>query len=294
MPIAWIFFGYCAVVLLILPIVIGIVSRTSRRAILFSAVCAAASPTFYLGASLYRFGIRDLPDAGPVLLFGSAAMAAVVGWLAHRISRFYHQQQPLAATWSALCFLSLTAITQVLLYVVIDGFWILVAVAFADEVPWIMYLRLRWWHYASIGAAVVLVLAGSVIAIRQGRMPNPMARASLEVLPAAALSLLFVPIAMSYPQLMDWTPLLDCSPRGIPGYVPHMIDYGRFVLRSLTAGMLLGLNSALGGPNVGCVPNAMSNFATALGSGLQLVPATLLALIAFRWKRSGIHGRAAA
>lgn len=285
MPIAWIFFSYCAVVLVLLPIVIGIVSRTSLRAILFSAVCAATGPTLYLGASLYRFSTQGLPDAGPVLLVGSATLAAIVGWLVHRISRFVRLQPPPEATWSALRFLSLTAIKLVLLYVLVDGFWILVAVAFADEVPWLMYLRVHWWHYASVGAAVVLVLAWSFIAAHRGKMSNPMARASLGVLPAATIALLFVPMGMAYPQLMDWTPLLDCSPRAIAGYVPHMMDYGWFVLRSLGTGAVLGLNSALGWQSAGCRPESTSSLATALGFGLHLVPASLLVLVAFRYKR---------
>jgi len=65
----------------------------------------------------------------------------------------------LAATWKALRFLSLIVVRATLLFVVLNGIWIVAAVDVADEVPELMFLRLGLVHYLYIGAAVVIGLA---------------------------------------------------------------------------------------------------------------------------------------
>jgi hypothetical protein len=116
----------------------------------------------------------------------------------------------------------------------------------------------------------------------------------VQVLFGAVTVLLLLPILMAYLQVAWSMPLLDCSPRGIPGYVPDMIDYTRLVLDSLAAGALFGLKSALGWQVATCAPLATSRLASWLVHALNLVPIILLSLLAYRFHRMRDGRRTAA
>jgi hypothetical protein len=220
-----------------------------------------------------------------LLLFGAGAVVAtLLAWLTH-MAAFFRQETPLAATWKALRFLSLIVVRATLLFVVLNGLWIVAAVDVADEVPELMFLRLGLVHYLYIGAAVVIGLAWIFISTRRGQTSNTIDRAVVQVLAGSMAVILLLPILMAHLQVAWSMPLLDCSPRGIPGYVPDMIDFTRLVLDSLAAGALFGLRSLLGWQVATCAPLATSRVASWLVYGLNLAPVTLLALLVYRFHR---------
>jgi hypothetical protein len=285
-PAGWILLGSYALLILALPLLIGVVSRTARRAALLSMLCGLLGAAVVLGTAVYLRGVRGLPPGETVLflLGASTAIATLVGWLTLKIAEILRHDTPLAAAWGALRFLSLTAVRVALLFVVLHGLSIVAVVDFADEIPELMYLRLEWVHYLYIGAAIVICLVWIVTSTRRGQASNAMGRTVVQVLPATVAVLLSLPILMAYLQVAWSTPLLDCSPRRIPGYVPDMIDFTRLVLDSLAAGALLGLKSALGWQIATCVSLPTSRLASWLVYGLNLAPIMFLALLAYRFR----------
>jgi len=283
----WILLGSYALFVLAFPFLIGLVSRTPRRAVLLSALCGLLGAAVILGEALYLRGVRGLPPGLVALfLFGAGAVVAtLLAWLTHRIGAFFRHETPLAATRKALRFLSLIVLRATLLFVVLSGLWIVAAVDVADEVPELMFLRLGLAHYLNIGASTVIGLVWIFISTRRGQTSNTIGQAVVQVLPGSTAIILLLPILMAYLQVAWSTPLLDCSPRGIPGYVPDMIDYTRLVLDSLTAGALFGLRSVLGWQVATCAPLATSRVASWLVHGLNLAPITLLALLVYRFHR---------
>jgi hypothetical protein len=293
-PTAWILLGSYALLVLALPLLIGVVSRTARRDALLSTLCGLLGVAVVLGIAVYLRGVRGLPpgQAALVLFAASAAVAALVGWLTLKIAEIFRHETPLAAAWSALRFLSLTAVGVALLLVAINGLTIVAQVDFADEIPELVYLRLELVHYLNIAAATIICLVWIVTSTRRGQTSNAMGRTVVQVLPGTVAVLLFLPILMAYVQVAWSTPLLDCSPRRIPGYVPDMIDFTRLVLDALAAGALFGLKSALGWQIATCVSLPTSRLASWLVYALNLAPITLLALLAYRF-RSLRHARRA-
>jgi len=283
-PSGWILLGSYALLVLALPLLLGVVSRTARRAVLLSTLCGLLGAAVVLGMTIYLRGVRGLPPGQAILfLFGaSTAVAALVGWLALEIAEIFRHEPPLAAAWGALRLLSLTAVRVALLLVASNGLTIVAQVDFADEIPELMYLRLELVHYLYIGAAIIICLVWSVTSTRRGQACNAMVRTVVQVLPGTVVVLLLLPILMAYLQVAWSTPLLDCSPRRIPGYYPDMIDFTRLVLDSLAAGALFGLKSALGWQIATCVSLPTSRLASWLVYGLNLAPIMLLALLAYR------------
>jgi hypothetical protein len=204
------------------------------------------------------------------------------------MAEFFRQEAtPAAATWKTLRFLSMVAVRAALLFVVLQGLWIVAWVDFANEIPELMFLRVELAHYLYIGAATAISLIWIIFtSIHGNKTSNAAGRPVAQVLLGAVVVLLFLPILMAHLQVAWSTTLLDCSPRGIPGYVPDMIDYTRLVLDSLAAGALLGLRSVLGWQVATCAPLATSRLASCLVYGLSLAPVTLLALLAYRVHRS--------
>src|SRR5262249_23941200 len=122
-------------------------------------------------------------------------------------------------------------------------------------------------------------------ATRRGHTSNVVRQAVVQVLPGTVTVLLLLPILIAYLQVAWSIPLLDCSQRGIPGYVPDMIDSTRLVLDSLARGTLIGLKSALGWHVATCQPLATSRLASLLVYALNLEPIIFLSLLAYRFHR---------
>lgn len=125
-PTSWILLGSCA--LFALPLLLGVVSRTARWAALLSALCGLLGAVTIVGMSVYLRGLRSVPSGGVALMLfsGSSVVAATTAWLTYHMVDFVRQNPPLVATWKALRFLSLIAVKAVVLYVVLNGLWILV------------------------------------------------------------------------------------------------------------------------------------------------------------------------
>ena len=198
---------------------------------------------------------------------------------------FFRHDAPFAATWKALRFLSLIAVKTAILYVVLNGLWILAAIDFADELPQILFLRFELTGYLCLGAGNIIGLVWITTATRRGHTSNVVRQAVVQVLPGTVTVLLLLPILIAYLQVAWSIPLLDCSQRGIPGYVPDMIDYTRLVLDSLAGGTLIGLKSALGWQVATCAPLATSRLASLLVYALNLAPIIFLSLLAYRFHR---------
>jgi hypothetical protein len=283
----WALVGSYALFVLGLPLLIGLVSRTARRATLFSALCGLLGAIVVVGGAMYLRGVRGLPSIQVALFFFAtgAAVASLVGWLTQRMAELFRQETPLTAAWKALRLLSLAMVRAALLFVVLNGLWIIATIDFADEIPELMSMRLELTDYLCIGAATAIGLVWIFTSTRPDKTSNVMGRAVVQVLPGVVAVLLFLPILMAHLQVAWSTPLLDCSPRGIPGYVPDMIDFTRLVLDSLAAGALFGFKSALGWQVATCAALATSRLASWLVYGLNLAPITLLALLAYRSRR---------
>ena len=216
----------------------------------------------------------------------SPAVAATIAWLTHRMVDFFRHDTPLAATWKAPRFLSVIAVKTALLCIVLNGLWILAALDFADEIPQILFLRFELTGYLCLGAGIIIGLVWIVRAKRRGHTSNVVRQALMQVLLGAVTVLLLLPILMAYLQVSWSISLLDCSRRGIPGYVPDMIDYTRLILDSLAGATLFGLKSAFGWQVATCAPLATSYLASLLVYALNLAPIILLSLLAYRFHRS--------
>src|SRR5262245_3309058 len=154
----WILLGVYALLTVVLPLLVGVVSRTARRAALFSTLLGLLATTAVVGMAVYLRGMRGLPSGNVVaaLFVVGTTLAIVVALGTRRIAGFFRQEKPLTATWSTLRFLFLVAVGIVLSYVVPNGLWIVAVVDFAEEIPEIMYLRLELSHYLYIGGAAVI------------------------------------------------------------------------------------------------------------------------------------------
>jgi hypothetical protein len=287
-PTAWIILaGYCAVVLLYIPFQVGLLSKTGRRATIISALCGLFGATVIVGVAVSLRGVHGLPpkQATLFLFTVSPATAALVGWLTSRVAGFFRQEAPLAATRKAAWFVFWIAVRAALLFVILNGVTIIAMVDLSAEIPEIIFLRLELVHYLYIGAAAVIVFVWIFKVTRRGQTSSTLLLAFLQVISVTVAVLLLLPILMAHLQVAWSTPILDCSRRGIPGYVPDMIDYARLVLDSLVAGALLGMRSYLGWQIATCTPVATSRFAWCLVYGLYLAPIVLPMLLVHRFIR---------
>jgi hypothetical protein len=281
---------YVAIDLVAIPLLIGLISRTARRAIWLSVLGSLILVLLLEGLVLFLRGARGLPTLQAALfMYGASVIVApAVGWLTYRIVGFFREATPIAATGRALRFLFVLMIKLALFYVVLNGIWIVGFVDLADEIPQLMFPPgLAQCLY--IGAAIAIIFSWIIISARRSRNASVVWLAIVQVIPPAVVLLLLLPMLMAQLQTVWSTPLLDCSPRGIPGYVPDMIDYTRLMLDALGAGALFGLKSTIGWQVATCAPVATSRFASGLVFVLNLVPVLLLALLAYRF-----HGLCAA
>jgi len=177
----------------------------------------------------------------------------------------------------ALRFLFMLAVRIALIYVVLDAIWIVGTVDLADEIPQLMFLRLEPVHALYVGAAIIITFAW---VFRYSRRGQNFGLVFAQLIPAAVVILLLLPMLMAHLQTIWSTPLLDCSPKGIPGYFPDMVDYTRFVLDALGAGVLVNLKSTFGWQSASCAP--VTIFASYLVLALNLTPILLLALLVYR------------
>src|SRR5215831_2983119 len=108
----------------------------------------------------------------PKLSAEKPCCAATIAWLTHRMVDFFRHDAPFAATWKALRFLSLIAVKTAILYVVLNGLWILAAIDFADELPQILFLRFELTGYLCLGAGNIIGLVWITTATRRGHTSN--------------------------------------------------------------------------------------------------------------------------
>ena len=284
----WIFLaGYCTVFLLAFPLLVGAFQpNSSPSGTVLGALRPHRSDSCCGCDSIPSWRARLTPTPAWLFLFGaSAAAASMLGWLTYRIAALFRRETPLVATRELLWLLILLAVEGALLFVVLAAIWIVGSIDFADEIPELMFLRLKSIHYLYIGAATAIVFAWVLISTLRGPTSSAMALALVQIIPASIVILLFLPVLMAQLQVAWSTPVLDCAPRGIPGYVPDMIDFTRLVLDALAAGALLGLKSAVGWQIATCAPLATSRLASFLVLVLNVVPAAVLMLLALQFRR---------
>lgn len=284
-----IFSVYFAVALVAIPIWVGLVCRTPQRATSLSAACGLLGAVLIVGLAVVLRGLPGLPPAqtAVALLGGSVTIATIAGWLTHRVTGIYRASTPIAATRKVvLLFLRLT-VKVALLFVVLSAVWVVGTVNLADEIPQLMFQLLQPVHYLNVAAALIVVPIWVFMYARRNKSAAGLP--VVQVIPATITILLLLPALLALLQTAWSTPLLDCSPKGIAGYVPDMIDYTRFVLDALGRGVLIDSNANIGRPSAVCAPLATSHVARGLAFALSVTPVAMLALLFYRYYR--LHRR---
>jgi hypothetical protein len=276
---------------IIVPLLLGIFARNERHAILKSIsvgiVCTAIIGTY---AIFYR-GVHVSAPGWPlktlVAIGTGATISGFVGWIANRLATPFRTELPRVALRKAAYFVLSLVLKAAALAIVIDALGNVAIVDFAQAPLRAIYYVWKGYLYPYVALALLIVFAWSA---RSSRAPSGGTISTprlvlFRVVPLAAITLLFLPIAMAWVEVVLSIRLLDCPPliNDTDLVITSMVDYTFFILNSLAWGAVF--DNELQPTIFKCVPAEGALLGSALSLGLRLTPGLVVAWLFLRSNR---------